>query len=61
MKKLYVSPSVLSSDLKKSAFPAIIAAVQGVGALVGGYAAGRAVSNAMRVNPIERKLATIHG
>mgnify|MGYP003310337491 CR=1 FL=1 len=60
MKKLYFSPSVLSSDLKRSAFPAVVAAVSKVAALAGGYAAGRAVTNAMRIYPIERKLATIH-
>lgn len=56
MKKVYVHPSISNSNLNKPAFPAVVAAALKVGALLGGYAAGRAVTNAMKIYPIEKKL-----
>lgn len=50
MKKTYIAPTIINSDEEIGAFPLAVAA----GALAG-YAATRAVTNAMRVRGVKAR------
>lgn len=55
MKKKYIKPIIVSNNLEKGIIPlaAIASGAAAIGALAG-YAAGRAVVNAIKAQPLER-------
>lgn len=55
MKKKYIKPIIVSNNLEKGIIPlAAIASGAAAIAALAGYAAGRAVVNAIKAQPLER-------
>ncbi len=54
-KKTYVKPEVINMNLETNAAPvALVAGLEGIAGLAAGYAAIRAVTNAIKAMPIQR-------
>lgn len=54
MKEKYIRPTVVSNQVLEGEGVVPLAAFGGAAALLAGYAAGRAVTSAMNVNPVSK-------